>query len=180
MSRYLDRVKATQTTPGTRSVRDYDWRAVFLEHLAETKNPALSAKLAGISLGTVRSVKFNEPDFSRAWDELLRWEADTLEVDAFRLAREKDTRLIPTLLKAHKPERYSETRKLEISGGKPIQVQIQAVHIDYRDAVAALAPPDPDSREEGQTPAQIIPTATVLDYAETEDADADPYEEDDE
>lgn len=66
------------------------WRATFLDHLAETSNVTASAAEAGVSPGRAYKVRREDPEFARAWLAAL-WEGYThLEMEVVRRLRAGD------------------------------------------------------------------------------------------
>ncbi|TAD73579.1 MAG: hypothetical protein EAY70_12310 [Sphingomonadales bacterium] len=67
-----------------------NWRALFLDHLAETSNVSESAAKAGISPSRAYKVRREEPEFARQWLAAL-WEGYThLEMEVVRRLRSGD------------------------------------------------------------------------------------------
>lgn len=66
------------------------WRATFLDHLAETSNVTASAAEAGISPSRAYKVRREDPEFARLWLAAL-WEGYThLEMEVVRRLRHGD------------------------------------------------------------------------------------------
>lgn len=106
-----------------RTVRTDRARATFLARLAETCNVSESARTAGISRASAYEWRDADPDFAAAWVDAEEQAADALELEARRRAIEdKSDRMLEILLKAHRPEKYVERFKGEISGGLSITV----------------------------------------------------------
>ena len=68
------------------------WRATFLDHLAESSNVTTSAAAAGISPGRAYKVRREDPEFARLWGVALAEGYLHLEMDVVRRLREGDTK----------------------------------------------------------------------------------------
>lgn len=142
------------------------WQALFLEELAHSGNVSAAARQAKVNRDTPYALRTaglaQQPTpeaaaFAKDWDAALEISIDALELEARRRAvagvsepvgwyrgaaggtvrRYSDTLLI-VLLKAHRPAKYRETVRQEMTGpgGGPLEVRA----VDYRTAIAALAP----------------------------------------
>lgn len=106
----------------------------FLDKLRETCNVTQSALYCGVSRKVFYEHKAANPEFAAAWEEAIEEGVEILEAEARRRAfngvsepvfylgkkcgavqRYSDTLLI-FLLKGHKPEKYRENSKVELSG----------------------------------------------------------------
>lgn len=123
----------TKKTPKKRAVRqpgqsrlDTSWHARFLEILGSTCNVTLAARGAGIIRNTAYVHYKALPEFAAAWDDAKEAAIEILEAEAWQRARKQSDTLMIFLLKAHKPDKYRETVRNEISGinGAPIQHQV--------------------------------------------------------
>ena len=121
-----------------------DWRLVFLEELSKTGNVSAAAKRAKVARNTAYLARGMEGKdeagqieaqrFAAAWDEALEVAIEMLELEARRRAEQgtlepvfyqgeicgrvkkySDTLLI-FLLKAHRPEKYRDNVRSEITG----------------------------------------------------------------
>jgi len=93
----------------------------FLAKLAESGNITASAKAAGVPRTTVYRWREKFKTFAAEWDDALEQACDILEAEAWRRAlNEQSDRLLMFLLKAHRPERFTERTetaiKAEIDG----------------------------------------------------------------
>lgn len=118
-----------------------DWQAKFLAALKRSPNVSAAAKAAGIARQYVYEVRAGDPDFAKAWEDALGHAIDGAEGELYRRAvkgtrkpvyyqdrkidelREYSDTLLIFLLKAHKPEKYRETVRSELTGanGGPIE-----------------------------------------------------------
>ncbi len=116
----------------------------FCAALAETGIVAKACKAVGVSRQTAYEWRSEIPAFSEAWDKALNVGITALEDEAHRRAFEgvdegvyhqgvlMDTQkkysdtLAIFLLKAHKPEKYRENSRVELTGadGGPVQTQV--------------------------------------------------------
>ena len=136
---------------------------IFLKKLAMTANVSESAEAAKVDRTTVYQWKKEDPAFAAAWEAAIEISCDELEAKAFERAKRKSDTLLIFLLKAHRPERYRETSRHEVTGanGGPIQ---SAATIDLkkltpeelrqlRDIVAKSTPDEPpDDQRVSETP----------------------------
>lgn len=140
-------------------------RARFLELLTEGRTVTASAEEVCVSRSRLYQLRREDADFSVAWDEAAQMGADVLEDEARRRAvegtlrykfdkhgdalvhpetgqpyieREYSDTLLIFLLKAARPDKYRERAKIEHVGANDGPIQVQAV--DYRQAIAPLAP----------------------------------------
>lgn len=88
-----------------------EWTPVFLSALADTANVRLACKTAGIARKTAYQHRKESPTFAAQWDEALEQACDVLEAEARRRALTVSDTLMIFLLKAHRPEKYRETRQ---------------------------------------------------------------------
>ena len=91
-----------------------DWGPRFLEVLAATGNVRLSAGAAGVSRDTPYKRARRSRRFAEAWAKAVEDAIDTLEAEARRRALGGSDALLMFLLRAHRPERYRETLRLDI------------------------------------------------------------------
>lgn len=121
----------------TRVIFDLKKRKQFLKELTRTCNITMAAHKVGIHKYTAHQAKAKDEDFSEAWDNALDEGIDLLEEFARKRAfdgvkrevyyqgkvcgkfHEYSDGLTKFLLRAHKPERYSDRTDLNVkhSGG---------------------------------------------------------------
>lgn len=123
-----------------------DPHLVFLEALSTYGNISRAAEKSGLDRAGLYVKRRNDNAFSAEWDKAMEIGVEAIEDEAKRRAFEgweepvwyrgdlcgtvrkfSDTLLI-VLLKAHKPEKYRENSKVELSGkdGTPIEVEHSA------------------------------------------------------
>jgi len=130
-----------------KTVRTDRARATFLNTLRESCNVSESARAAGISRSAAYEWRDADADFAAAWLEAEEEAGDRLEREAWRRAvdgtdkpvmfqgritdtyKEYSDRMLEILLKAHRPEKFVERVKSELTGrnGGPIQTENVAV-----------------------------------------------------
>src|SRR5207249_3229027 len=96
--------------------RHRQWRGKFLRSLARSPSVALAARHSGVAKRTCYDAREADPEFASAWDKALNLSIGKLEHEGFKRALKNDSRLLEFYLKAHLPEIYRETSKLEIDG----------------------------------------------------------------
>lgn len=143
-------------------------KRLFIHYLAQTCNMTKSAELAGVHRATIYVWRDNDPvfaadvqqarerGFERCEDEMHRRAYEgTVVATKSGLIREYSDTLAIFLAKAHKPERYSERLKQELSGpgGVPLDTDKISARMNFilnavlhRKAQAGepqqIAPPD--------------------------------------
>lgn len=91
-----------------------DWAARFCEIFAATGNVRLAAGAAGVSRDTPYKRARRSPAFAARWARAREEAIDTLEAEARRRALSGSDALLMFLLRAHRPERYRETIRIDI------------------------------------------------------------------
>lgn len=117
-----------------RTVRTDRARDRFIQKLAETCNVSEACRFAAIGRTTAYEMRDSEPEFAAAWKDAEDEAADKLEREAWRRAvegtdkpvtfqgeitatyKEYSDRMLELLLKAHRPERYVERSRVEVTG----------------------------------------------------------------
>lgn len=94
--------------------REPDWGPRFLETLRATCNVRLSATSAGIDRDTAYKRRGRDPHFAAAWAAAEADAVDVLEGEARRRALASSDTLMMFLLRAHRPECYRETIRLDL------------------------------------------------------------------
>lgn len=108
-------------------------RARFCEVLTQTCVVGKACEAVGISRQTAYDHRAKDKDFAAAWDEALETAVDTLEQEAWRRAvvgvdepivyegvitgtvRRYSDELLILLLRAHRPDKYRDTRRVKVS-----------------------------------------------------------------
>lgn len=105
-----------------------DWKARFIEALAETGVVGHAVKIANTTYGTVYLARKKDAEFAEAWDVALELAIDGLEIEARRRALSKSDLLLMFLLKGWRPDKYRDNAKIEhagkIEGGAKVVVYI--------------------------------------------------------
>jgi hypothetical protein len=91
-----------------------DWAARFLEVFAATGNVRLAASAVGVSRDAPYKRARRSPAFAARWERAREDAIDTLEAEARRRALSGSDALLMFLLRAHRPERYRETLRIDI------------------------------------------------------------------
>jgi len=138
-------------------------KKAFLKALEHDGNVSRVCKAVGISNRCVYNHYQDEPEFREAWDQAVEIAIDGLEREAWRRAVEgveedvfyngevvgKKKRysdyLMGRMLSAHRPERFSERRQVEISGS-----------VDHKHSVAPAFDPGLVSQAELETLVKIL------------------------
>ncbi len=124
------------TEPDVTEVTPKKWHEPFLAALMQHGNVSRAARAAKISRMQLYRERAAAPDFAKAWRDAQQIGLDSLEDVANTRARKDSDTLLIFLLKAHRPEKYRETTRHELSGpaGKPIQIET----FDYDTAIAKI------------------------------------------
>lgn len=127
-----------------RTVRTDRARESFLEILSKTCNVSEAARKAGISRTAAYEWRSDDEAFAKAWDGAEQEAADSLEREAWRRAvegtdkpvtfqgtitatyKEYSDRMLEILLKAHRPEKYTDRSKVEHSGSADLVAALAA------------------------------------------------------
>ena len=97
-----------------RSVRP-DWAERFLEAFAASGNVLLAASAAGVSRDTPYKRARTNRSFADRWASAREDAIDFLEGEARRRAINGSDALLMFLLRAHRPERYRETLRIDVA-----------------------------------------------------------------
>jgi hypothetical protein len=109
-------------------------REKFLAHLRKTANVTEAAAIIATARKSLYDARERDPAFKAAWDEAIEIATDALEQEARRRAldgweepvfyrgeevgrmRAYSDRLLELLLKAHRPDKYKDTVRQEVTG----------------------------------------------------------------
>ena len=91
------------------------WTERFLEVFASTGNVLLSANAAGVSRDAPYKLAKRDPEFAADWARARDDAVDQLEGEARRRALAGSDTLLMFLLRAHRPERYRETVRIDLA-----------------------------------------------------------------
>jgi hypothetical protein len=120
-----------RSTNGTNRARER-----FIDELRASCNVSAAARAAGIPRRTAYNWRASDPAFAEAWEDAEEEAADDLEQVARDRAKAGSERMLEILLKAHRPEKFVERVRSELSGpgGSPLQVTtIERRIVDPRD-----------------------------------------------
>jgi len=97
-------------------MRGGEWTEKFLEILRQGWSVSKAAKGAGINLKTVWGRRKGDPEFAAAYDMALEEGADVCEDVAFeRGIHGGSDKMLEMILKARRPEKYTDKHKVEMS-----------------------------------------------------------------
>ena len=103
------------------------WEKRWLKVFAETGNVTVACRACRINRDTPYKYAARCPEFKAAWEEANEIACDALEAEARRRALEEGSdKLLEILLKAHRPQKYRETHRHELTGadGEPFKVYV--------------------------------------------------------
>jgi len=90
-----------------------EWWPRFLAALRNSGNVRAACQAAGIDRRTAYRNRHQYKGFARHWDEALEDACDVLAAEAWQRARSSSDLLLIFLLKAHRPEIYRETTRIQ-------------------------------------------------------------------
>ena len=101
----------------------------FLTALANSANVRLACQAAGVSRKTAYAHRERSARFAADWESALEDACDGLEVLARKRASEGSDVLLIFLLKAHRPAKYRETYRHEVTDGQggPLRLVVEVV-----------------------------------------------------
>lgn len=125
---------SAKKAPPPRTIRTDRARAeaTFLEQLRLTCNVSHAARSAGIGRRTAYDWRDADPEFAAAWDEAEEEAIDALELAARERAIDGSDRMMEILLKAHRPEKYVDKLKTELTGKDGGAIQFEQIEADAR------------------------------------------------
>lgn len=126
------------------------WEARFLELYGQTCNVTLSAKGADIDRTVVYDRRKKHPHFAKLMDEAEQTAIEYLEAEAWKRARNASDTLMIFLLKAHKPAKYQETRRIQIDGLDDLLALAKAKGIAPSELFAAMIQQFADAESESK------------------------------
>jgi hypothetical protein len=130
VTKRTDRTPSTRARPRARR----GWKTKFTAALAESCNVTAACDAAGVARSSAYEARTKDREFAKAWDDALEQGVDTLELEARRRAVDGVARpvyqggklvgaervysdtLLQFLLRAHRPERFSERYRIEHAG----------------------------------------------------------------
>ena len=102
---------------GGRTVRTNRAREVFLKAFEATCNVTAAANAAGISRRSAYDWRDADPSFAADWLDAEESATDALEnVARCRAMSGESDKMLEILLKAHRPEKYVDRLRTELSG----------------------------------------------------------------
>jgi hypothetical protein len=92
-----------------------NWKKAYLEALQNSANVRAACQAASVSRASAYEAYHKDAKFAAQWDEALEGACDILEARAWERSKTSDAVLM-FLLRAHRPQKYTEKIKNEISG----------------------------------------------------------------
>lgn len=107
-------LKVEKVDNSTKSPRR-NWRKTFLDTLRNTANVRAACQAANVTRSNAYKFYHKDKKFAALWDEALEDACDVLEARAWKRAEVSD-QILMFLLKAHRPNKYADRLKQEITG----------------------------------------------------------------
>jgi len=128
-----------------RTKRTNEKKARFLKTLRETGVVSQACDAADLGRTTAYEWRDSDEEFAQQWDEALSACIEDAEAEAWKRGRLKSDLLLMFMLKAHKPELYRETTRVEQTGadGGPIEQHGTIEIIIRSDAQTRQVPSEP-------------------------------------
>ncbi len=125
-----------------------NWKEIFLAALLKSSNVSAACRQAKIPRISAYNHRSKDEEFARAWDDALEEALDDAESEAWRRGRDgiisnrqydkegnlisetrqySDTLLI-FMLKAHRPEKFRETIRNELTGARGNAIRLSQEH----------------------------------------------------
>lgn len=101
-------------TPNKGGTPGGQWQEAFIAALRNSGNIRASCLAAGVSRETAYKERRRLATFAKRWDEALEESIDLLEAAARQRALSMSDTLLIFLLKAHRPDKYSERVRVEV------------------------------------------------------------------
>lgn len=132
--------KAKKTPKTRRTSRTDRARETFLATLRETCNVSEAARAAKIGRRTAYDWRDADEEFAAAWDDAEDEAVDALEMRARERALDNSDRMMEILLKAHRPDKYVDKLRSEISGpgGEAIPINVSSLSDEQLAALEAI------------------------------------------
>lgn len=98
----------------------------FFSKLREMPNVSRACRLSGVSRSAAYQRRSNDEVFATAWDDAIEEGVEKLEEKAMQRAIKDSDTLLIFLLKAHRPEKYNQTNRVDVtSGGEKLTVTLK-------------------------------------------------------
>lgn len=122
--------QSTNATP--KKKRADIWKPIFIDTLRTSACVWAACQVARIERSTAYRARDKDEKFRKAWNDALEDACDQLEYALRRRALAEDTTAAIFLLKAHRPEKFRETVRQELTGANGGAIQIA----DARESLA--------------------------------------------
>lgn len=106
-------------------------KAQFIEQLQRDANVSRSCEAVDLARSTVYGWKREDIEFATQWDGAISMGVGALEDEAVKRALKGSDTLLIFLLKANKPDKYSDRVRQEVTGkdGAPIEHKIHTIEV---------------------------------------------------
>ena len=107
-----------------KTIRTNRARASFLRVFSETCNVSEACRAANIGRSAAYAWRNDDPAFAAEWDEAEQIAVDKLELVARQRATDGGSdRMLEILLKAHRPDKYVERQKVDLTMALPAEIE---------------------------------------------------------
>jgi hypothetical protein len=110
-----------------KTIRTDRARTAFISRFSETCNVSEACRAANISRCAAYAWRKDDPEFAAEWDDAEQTAIDKLEQVAWeRATDDKSDRMLEILLKAHRPEKYVDRVRSELTGpgGSALEISV--------------------------------------------------------
>ena len=128
--------QSTNATP--KKKRADIWKPIFIDTLRNSACVWAACQVARIERSTAYRARDKDEKFRKAWNDALEDACDQLEYALRRRALAEDTTAAIFLLKAHRPEKFRETVRQEVTGANGGAIEIKNAASDFDSRMAAL------------------------------------------
>ena len=122
----LDENTENQTPKKGKSRKSGEWKAAFIACLRNSANVRASCQAAGVRRTDAYKARDKDKKFASEWDEALQDALDILEAEMMKRAKSGSDTLMIFLMKAHRPEKYRDVYRTELTGKNGGAVKVQS------------------------------------------------------
>jgi hypothetical protein len=126
-------------------------RATFLAALLETGAVTKAARASGIGRSSWYDLKERDPEFAALWDDADAEFMDDVEAEAFKRAREGETKSLP-YVEVNGDDRETKFYKINTKSDRLLELCLKSRHPAYKPTKAIEFPDGPPIAPPGELP----------------------------